>query len=295
MLMHIMPGDQFALYGEHVPAEIKARWAASRGTDQPVAVQYARWLRDIASGYLGWSQSRHASVATVILGVVPNTMLLMALAFTSSLVLGVAIGAWQGARARSPGDRIVTAASLLLYSTPEFFLGLLLSAVFAYRLHIFPANGMSSVEASYQSLPDRMWDVARHLVLPWLSLTLVGTAVFARFQRAAMEERIAEPFVRTARAKGLSERAVRGHALRASLIPVVTLAGVLLPTLLTGAVLVEQIFAWPGLGLEFVRAVNTHDYDLVAGIAIVGSAMTVVGSMLADVGRAIIDPRLRHS
>ncbi len=280
----------------NVPLELRAQWRAQQGLDQPVAVQYRRWIVDVARGRLGHSTSQQRPVVDVIGERLPRTLLLMSLALGASIVLGAALGAWQGARAGKSSDRALTFVSLLLYSIPEFWFALALLYLFAYRLHVLPATGMIDA-AMYDSMTpwQQMIDRARHLVLPWMSLTVMGTAIFARYQRGTMCDIMREPFVRTARAKGLAEPAVRRHAWRAAILPVVTLAGLYFPALLTGAVFVERVFGWPGLGSALLDAIGNRDYALVSACVIVGSAMTAMGSLLADVVRALVDPRLRLS
>jgi len=222
----------------------------------------------------------------------PKTLLLMGLAFVASLLLGVVLGVWQGARAGSGGDRTLSALTLGMYSVPEFVLAIGLLLLFVSALHWLPASGMTDPMHDYMPFADRIIDRVRHLVLPTVALTVVSAGVFARFQRAAMRDSMGEPFVRTARAKGLSEGAVRRHALRASLLPVITLAGLLFPTLLGGAVLVEKVFNWPGMGSLLFEGAGERDYWLVTGAVVVGSTMTALGTLLADVARALVDPRV---
>ncbi|MBL0169129.1 MAG: ABC transporter permease [Gemmatimonadaceae bacterium] len=297
-LLHLAPGDPVSGIADmsNVSAELRAQWRAQGGYDQPIAVQYARWMADVARGRLGRSTSQQRPVIDVIGDRLPNTLLLMSLALAASVLLGTALGAWQGARAGSRRDRALTFASLLLYSIPEFWLALALLYVFAFRAHVLPATGMIDA-AMYDSMTpwQQMVDRARHLVLPWLSLTLIGTAIFARYQRSTMRDVLRESFVRTARAKGLSESAVRRQARRAAILPVVTLSGLFFPALLTGAVFVERVYGWPGMGSALLKAVGDRDYALVSACVIVGSAMTALGSLLADVVRVILDPRLRGS
>jgi peptide/nickel transport system permease protein len=171
---------------------------------------------------------------------------------------------------------------------------MVLLQLFAGTLGWFPVGGITTATSAYESLGTQLLDRLRHLVLPWLSLSLVGVAVFARFQRSAMREVWQEPFVRTARAKGLADAGVRRHAWRASLAPVIGLAGLALPALLGGAVFVERIFAWPGMGYTTVVAVGARDYDLVAAAAIIGSVLTVTGSLVADWLQARLDPRVHR-
>jgi peptide/nickel transport system permease protein len=252
-------------------------------------------MGDVARLRLGHSTSHQRPVIDVIADRLPNTLLLMSLALGASLLFGSMLGAWQGARAGASGDRAVSFVSLLLYSVPEFWFALMLLFVFAHRLHVLPATGMIDA-AMYDSMTplEQVRDRLRHLVLPWTALTVMGTAVFARYQRAAMRESIGEPFMRTARAKGLSESSVRRQAWRVAIPPVITVAGLFFPALLTGAVFVERVFGWPGMGTALLDAISDRDYKLVSACVIIGSATTAIGTLLADVLRAVIDPRLRH-
>lgn len=296
VLMHVAPGDPFTSLGEGsgITPEMRQHYARQLGYDRPMPERYVRWLGSIAQGDFGWSSGENRKASAVIADALPNTLTLMSLAFLSSLAGGVALGAWQGTRAGSRGERTSSTVALVLFSLPEFFLALALMMVFAYWLELLPVTGMTTdVAYDYMTPLGQLGDRLRHLVLPWLSLTLVGVAMFSRFQRSATREAYREPFVRTARAKGLDERAVRRQVTRASLLPVITLAGLLLPSLLTGAVLVEKIYAWPGMGFALLDAIQSHDYAVVTGIVVVGSAMTALGSLLADVARTVADPRTR--
>jgi len=272
-----------------VREELKARW----GYDQPIGVQYLRWLGALSRGDFGWSRSHQRHVSEVLMDVIPNTLLLMSLALFSSVAFGVLIGMWQAQRAGSRGDRVVSTTTFVLYSMPEFWLAMLLLLVFVQWLRLLPAGGTHHDLAVYYTTGDYIVDWAKRLVLPWLSLTLVGAAVFARIQRAAMREVLGEPFVRNAYARGLSQRQVRRHALRASLTPVVTIAGLFLPAIVAGAVFVESVFALNGVGSTLIKAIHESDYTLVSAIVVIGSAMTVVGSLLADIMREVVDPRVR--
>ncbi len=296
LLLHLAPGDPISEIAElsSVPAELRLQWRAQAGYDQPIAVQYVRWMTDVAQGRFGHSTSQQRPVIDVISDRLPNTLLLMSLALGASVLLGATLGAWQGARAGTRRDRALTFGSLLLYSIPEFWLALALLYLFAFRLHVLPATGMMDV-AMYDTMSpwQQLVDRAQHLVLPWLSLTVIGTAIFARYQRASMRDVLRESFVRTARAKGLDESTIRRQAWRAAILPVVTLSGLYFPALLTGAVFVERVYGWPGMGTALLTAINGRDYALVSACVIVGSAMTALGSLLADVVRVFVDPRLR--
>jgi peptide/nickel transport system permease protein len=295
LLLRLAPGDPYStrLDGLPIAKETRAALRAQRGLDRPMPVQYARWLGNVVRGDLGWSSLHQRPVRAVLRELLPRTLGLMGLAFVTSLALGMAIGAWQGARAGTPADGAVSTTTLLVFSVPEFWLALLLVQLFAQTLQWLPPGGMVDSLHDYLTPADQWRDRLEHLVLPWLTLSLVGTAVFTRFQRSSMRDVWQEPFVRTARAKGLTERGVRRHAWRTALTPVIALAGLTFPALLGGSVFVERIFAWPGMGNATVAAVNARDYEFVTAAVIVGSAMTVVGSLLADALQRFADPRVR--
>ena len=207
VLLRAAPGDPYASQLETfpVPASTRAALRAERGLDLPLPAQYARWVGNVVRGDFGWSTLHQRPVADVLRDTLPRTLLLMAFALCSSLALGMLIGAWQGTHAGTLGDDTITSVSLLTWSVPEFWLALLLLQLFAHQLGWLPATGMVDEMHAYLSPVDQLRDRLEHLVLPWLTLTLVGTAVFARFQRSSMRDAWQEPFVRTARAKGLRE------------------------------------------------------------------------------------------
>ncbi|MEP6763515.1 MAG: ABC transporter permease [Gemmatimonadaceae bacterium] len=295
-MMKFAKGDPFPSTADGVAfnKEVREYYHQQLGSNDPIVVQFGRWLGSLAHGDLGISnQPGSRKVSTIIAEALPVTLQLMSLALLTSVIAGVAIGAWQGAQRRSRAQRTSSAVITVLYSLPEFWIATVLLFLFAGVLHWFPAQGMSEAGVTFHGVRAAL-DRLMHFVLPWLSLTLVGTAIFARYQQAAMRDVLDEMFVRTARAKGVSESSVLGkHALRVAILPVITVGGLFFPALLTGAVLVEKIFAWPGLGRVLTDAVASRDYYVVTGVVIVGSIMTAVGSFLADILREIYDPRLR--
>jgi peptide/nickel transport system permease protein len=294
-LIHLAPGDPFSSDSPLVTAEIRARLREQFGYDRPLVEQYVRYVRNVAQGNLGFSHSLQAPVAQVLARALPNTLQLMG----GALVLGFALGIWLGVfevrHSRSRTARAANGASLLVYSLPDFWLALMLLLTFAYWLPVFPAGGMVDVVLhDYMSPGQAAWDRLRHLILPLSTLTLIVGAIIARYQRAALFEVLPSDFVRTARAKGVQDRAVIGrHALRNSLLPMITLAGLSFPLLLGGAVFVERVFSWPGMGLIVTNAIAMRDYPLLMASVIVGGAMVVVGNFLADIGYGLADPRVR--
>lgn len=299
VLIRLAPGDPFAatLDSPSVSAETRARWSAQYGFDRPVPVQFARYLATIVQGDFGYSTSQRRPVGDVLADALPNTLLLMLVALVLSFALGIALGVFQAVRRGTAPDRLLGSVTLFFYSMPDFWLALMMMLTFAYWIPLFPVTGMvDAVMYPYWPFWRQVLDRLHHLVLPALTLTLLTAAVIARYQRAAMLDVVHDEYVRTARAKGLTERAiVRRHALRNALLPVITLFGLAFPALLGGAVFVERIFSWPGMGFLTFNAIMTRDYHLVTGSVIVGGAMVVVGSLLADVLYAAADPRLRRA
>lgn len=294
--IHLAPGQPFLPPDERPMApEVVARLRRNYGLDRPLPEQYLRYFVQLARGELGESFSQRRPVAQAIADAVPNTLLLTTTALAIDFTLGILIGLFQAARARRRSDVALANVTLFFYSLPTFWLALVLQLVFALRLGWFPTSGVTE-PALYGSLPllGRLADRLYHLVLPALTLGLVGAGGTARFQRAALLEALGHEYVRTARAKGLAERAVLvRHAWRDALLPVISLAGVALPFLLTGAVLIETVFSWPGLGKLAADAISARDYPLVLGTTLLATCAVVAGSFLADVLTAVADPRVR--
>jgi peptide/nickel transport system permease protein len=219
----------------------------------------------------------------------------MASALLVSFLAGVAIGAWQAMHRGSRADRVAGTASLVVASLPEFWLGLVLLLIFAYKLPVLPGGGVvDMVMHDHLSPVGKVIDRLRHLVLPATTLALLGTASIARHQRAALLDVLPQDFVRTARAKGVGERwVIYRHALRNALVPTIVLAGLSLPALLGGAVFVEQIFSWQGMGWVAANAFASRDYHVVVGTTVLGAILVVIGGIVTDLLHAVVDPRVR--
>lgn len=295
-LIHLAPGSPLAPpEGQDFDPATVARLRRQFGLDRPLAVQYVKYLTALAQGQFAESFAQRRPVADALGEAIPNTLLLAAAALLIDFGLGLALGVYQAAHRRHVGDIALGNIALFVNSMPTFWLGLVLLLVFAEWLGWFPVGGMSNlvlcpVIKSARCVGDRLW----HLALPALTLGLVGAASTARYQRAAMLEVLGQDYVRTARAKGVGERRVLlVHTLRNALLPFITLFGLALPFLLTGAVLVETVFAWPGMGRLAVTAILQRDYPVVTAAAVVASTMVVVGSLIADVLYAVADPRIR--
>jgi peptide/nickel transport system permease protein len=296
-LIHAAPGDPFSSITDNVNVNDAARNRMRRefGLDRPLPEQYVRWLGNLARGELGYSFNYQRPVVDVLKDALPNTLVLMGTALTASFLIGMALGIVQATRRGGLADHVVGTGAMIFGSFPDFWLAIILMLTFAYWLPIFPVAGMVNVVThDYLSAWGRFMDVVKHLVLPASALTLVIAAPIARFQRAALLDVLPEEYLRTARAKGLSEReVVLRHALRNALGPIITLLGLGLPLVLGGAVFVEGVFAWPGIGSVAIQALSARDYPMVLANVLVGSLLVVVGSILADVLYGIADPRLR--
>ncbi|HZO18691.1 MAG TPA: ABC transporter permease [Gemmatimonadaceae bacterium] len=298
LLVQLAPGDPFSnmIDNPRIPPEVRERWRARWGLDRPMHEQYVLYLRNVARGDLGWSFSQSRPVIDAIAEAVPRTLLLMGVGLLGAFVLGVATGVVRAGRRGSVADRALGAGTLFFYSMPEFWLAIMAMLVFASWLPIFPTSGMTTpVLYDYMSIAGKLGDRLAHLVLPTATLVLLTAAIIARYQRAALLDVATQDFVRTARAKGLPERAVLWrHILRNALLPVITLLGLSLPHLVGGTVFIEQVFAWPGMGRLVVGAIAARDHALVMAIVVLGSVLVTLGSLLADLLYMAADPRLRE-
>ncbi len=298
ILLQLAPGDPVDVLGAagRLPREVAEQQRINFGLDRPLVERYVRYIWNVARGNLGNSYTLPVSVASAIARRIPATLLLALSALFIDFTLGVLIGAFQGTRDRSRMDDGLSLVTLTLFSLPVFWLGAMLILVFTHNLGWLPPSGIRTPWLyPHLSWVESIWDHAKHLVLPALTLGLIGAASTARFQRAAMIDVVHHDYVRAARAKGLEERAILyRHALRNALLPVITLFGLAFPVLLSGAVLVEEVFSWPGLGSLAVDAFRNRDYPLVTGMAIVAALMVVVGNLVADLLYRAADPRTRQ-
>ncbi len=295
VLIHAAPGDPFGFDAPTVTEAVRAHWRAEFGYDRPLGTQYLLWLGNVARGNLGYSHSMHEPVRAALANALPRTLLLMGVALVLSFVLGILLALFQVERRGTRRARWAGNIALFFYSVPDFWLALVIVLAFAYWLPILPAGyPVSLATHDYMSPFAAFVDRLRHLVLPALTLVLLTTAAIARFQRNELLDVLPLDFVRTARAKGLSERrVVRRHVLRNALIPTITLFGLSLPALLGGSVFVETVFSWQGMGWLTVNAIGMRDYPLVLAGVLVGTVMVIAGNLMADVAYAVADPRLR--
>ena len=295
LITHILPGDPVdVLVGDFpAPPDYIMQVRREFGLDQPLSTQLWLYIVNLAQGNLGFSFLNRQPVLTLILQRAGSTLLLMVPALVLASVLGVMIAVRAARRAGSAMDSFLTGVSLVGYSIPVFWLAQILIVIFAVNLGWLPAQGMLSIRSSGTGL-GLVGDYAKHWVLPGFCITVYYLAVVARVARSSMLEMLHQDFVLTARAKGLSERAVLWkHVLRNSLIPVITVIGYNFGYSLTGAILTETVFAWPGLGSLFVTSISNRDYPVLAGIFLLAAIAVVLANLITDLLYAAADPRVR--
>jgi peptide/nickel transport system permease protein len=291
LIITAMPGDPVdMMIDPSVGAEALEKRRAALGLDQPIPVRYARWLREVATGNLGYSMLNGSPVSNRIGERIVPTVLLMGSALLLSLALAIPLGILSAIRQNSPFDYLATVLAFVGVSTPTFFVGLGLIYLISVKLDLLPTSMMQTPGA-----PFSLWDRVQHWILPTVVLGLNQVAIFTRYVRSSMLEVLGQDYVRTARAKGLAERmVVVRHALRNSLIPLISLLGLQIPLLFGGAVITEQIFVWPGIGRLTVEAVFQRDHPVLMGLIMMTAVLVVIGNLLADVAYAVVDPRIRY-
>lgn len=299
-MVHLAPGDPMDMYMEQrfqreVDPQVIELLRKKYGLDQPLPVQYAKWIGNIARGDLGESFRYRRPVTSLIAERVPYTLQLAVLALFFDALIGIALGITSAVRQYSRTDRAITVGSLVMYSIPGFWLALMLVLVFSVNLNWFPTSQTRSLDYELLSLPGKVVDRLWHLALPVFVLGVASAAGTARFMRNKLLDVLSEEYVVGARARGLSERAViLRHALRNALIPIVTIYGLALPFLLGGAVLIEKVFAWPGMGLLAIEAIGARDYPIILATSMIAAILVVLGNLIADVTYALVDPRVSY-
>jgi peptide/nickel transport system permease protein len=288
-LIHAAPGGPGILMSDQkLTAQQIQQLEANLGLDKPLYVQFFDWLRQLLHGDLGVAYTSDLPVAQMIAARLPATLLLGACALALALVVAIPVGTVAAVRPRGVVDNVTSALSFVGVSMPVFWLGLMLIIIFAVDLKVLPASGELSAGAAWS-----LGDLVRHLVMPTFVLSAAFMAGFARYVRASMIDVLAQQYIRTARSKGLSDRVVLyRHALRNSLIPLVTMVGLSLPLLFGGAAITESVFAWPGMGQLAVQAATARDYPLIMGITIVVAAAVILCNLLTDLSYVLIDPRI---
>lgn len=292
-LANRMPGNAvMAMISTDAPLadEIIAIRKGQLGLDLPLHIQYGRWLWQLVRGNLGYSYINGRPIADAILERVPATVQLMGTSLLFSVLVGVLLGIVSAVKRYSTLDYALTVGGFIGSSMPAFFLGLVLIYLFALTLGWFPSSGMGVIGEKYDLGVN-----LRHLFLPALTLGLIRIPLFMRYTRASLLDVIHADYIRTARAKGLPEHLVLfRHAVRNALIPVITVVGLTLPVLFSGAIIIETIFQWPGVGMLYMDAVNQRDIPMLMGIALVVGVLVLLSGILTDIAYALADPRIRY-
>jgi peptide/nickel transport system permease protein len=295
LLIRLAPGDPAAVMAGEAGASDELFLQQLRqqfGLDRPLWEQLWAYISNILSFDFGFSYRQQRPVIDLLAERLPPTLLLTGTAFVLSLVTGVTLGVMAARRAGRWSDSAITVVALFFYATPLFWVGLMGVFLFSVTLGWLPAFGMGSVGVKLTGF-ERLVDAARHLVLPALTLTLFHMAVYARMTRASMLEVRDQDFVRTARAKGVAEgRILRRHVLRNAILPVVTIAGMKAGYLLGGSIVVETVFAWPGIGRLAYEAVLQRDYNVLLGVFLVTSAVVIAVNLATDIVYSLVDPRI---
>ncbi len=294
-LLELAPGDaSLHFLDPDLPAaridQLRTQW----GLDRPAPVRYLHIVGNLAQGQLGVSLVHARPVRELLLEALPPTLQLSGLALVLAFGLGIPLGAWQAYRAGSRAEQAVGLPLLTVYAMPEFWLGMLLVMALSGGLALFPSSGMVSWNHADMGMLARTTDLLHHLVLPVATLVLPAMAWVARHQRAAMLDVLRSDYMRTARAIRLPpSRLLFRHALPSALLPILTLAGVSLPALISGSVVVETVFAWPGMGRLMVEAILGRDSPVIVACFLLYALLVVLGSLAADLLAAWVDPRLR--
>jgi peptide/nickel transport system permease protein len=293
VILKVTPGGPLAAYEanpDFSPADLQ-RLEHELGLDQPVPVQYVQWLGRFLGGDWGYSFATSQPVLSMIGQRLPNTLWLMGTVYIVTLLIALPIGVFTAVKQYSWFDHIATGATFAAFSMPPFWLGLLLIITFGLTLRLLPLGGMLAPGA-----PFTIGDLARHLILPVTTISLVQVGVYVRFLRASMLETTSQDYMRTARSKGLAEtHVIARHALKNAAIPFVTVAALDLPELFGGALVTEQIFGWPGMGRLFFDSALRSDYPVLMGILVIGAAVVIIANLIADVVYGMLDPRIRYS
>lgn len=293
-LMRLAPGDPISLMtfgSQDLSAADRDALRHAYGLDQPLPIQYLSWLGHFLSGDLGQSFLYKRPVSDMIAQTLPNTLLLAVLAIATAVVVGVPLGLLAARFRGTPVDQIIRIFGVAGHAIPSFWFALLFILILSVQFRMFPVGGMLTVGKDMTDLPDRAW----HLVGPVLALSLAGIANYSRYVRTETLEMLGQDFVRTASAKGLTGAAVlTRHVLRNALLPLITALGGLLATLVSGAVIIEQVFAWPGMGRMTWEAARSKDYPIVMAVVVLSSLMLLLSYILRDVAYGLADPRIRR-
>ncbi len=292
LLIHMVPGSPVRiLLGNHYTPLRAAELSKTLGLNKPLWEQYLIWLGNIVRGNFGFSYTYDKSVVSLMFQALPHTIVIVVVAVMLAHVFAVFLGSVQAYFENTKFDQIATVINYFFYSMPTFWLAVLLVIFFSIDLPWLPSGGIVNTQLSNPGFGD--W--ISHLILPVGALFLVSVAGWARYMRSSMREALLQDYVRTARMKGAHEfRVIFVHALRNSILPLITLFGLSLPSLLSGALFVEEVFNYPGMGLLYWDAVNSRDYPIIMGITVFIGLVTVLGNLIADILYSLVDPRIQY-
>jgi peptide/nickel transport system permease protein len=295
LFAHIAPGDPVMLVvSPTTPPAIASELHRQFGLDQPLPVQYVRWLASTLQGNLGVSFTHHRPVLDIIGDMLPNTAALALSAIFLELMIGISTGLLSSRHEGSLLDRFLSTTSLIVYTLPTFWIGVVLLALFSYGLGYLPSSQLHSLDSDHLSSLGRVFDMLKHLALPALTLALPGAAEIARYFRSSLLNVLGEEYITVARSTGMNPRRLFFlYELPNAIVPIITLTGMKFGTLLGGAVVTETIFALPGMGRLAVLAIFSRDYPLIMGCALVSGILVIAGNILADVLYGVVDPRVR--
>jgi len=295
IILRLAPGDPVTLMvggTQGMRAEDLAAMRSAYGLDQPLPIQYLSWLAHLLSGDFGRSFLYKRPVIEMIQASLPNTLLLAGLALTLTVVVGVPLGIIAARFRGSWLDQVIRVVGVMGHAIPAFWFGLLFILILSVQFRLFPVGGMLTIGKDSFDIPDRL----AHLVGPVLTLSFAGIANYSRYMRAETLEVLGQDYVRTARAKGLQENIVLFvHALRNALLPLVTALGTQIAFLISGAIVIEQVFAWPGMGRMTYDAARSKDYPIVMGVVVISSLVLMLSYIARDVAYGLVDPRIKRS
>ncbi len=294
IIIQLTPGDPVGSnLDPRASVEQKMAERARLGLDKPIHIRYLKWLGRTIKGDFGYSYIYKRPVIEVVPDFIKNSLILNVFVYIFAFILAIPIGIITAVKQYSKTDNFFSAFSLFGISMPTFFFGLLLIYFFGVKNQWFPISGMTTIGKNLEGLAKAK-DVLMHMILPGLVLIIGSLASLVRYTRTSMLEVINQDYIRTARSKGLSEKVViYKHAFRNALIPIVTIVGFTVPSLFSGAVMLETVFNWPGIGRVLVDAVNFRDYNLVMALNMFFAVLTLIGNLLADIGYALVDPRVK--
>jgi peptide/nickel transport system permease protein len=295
IVIRLAPGDPLArYYNPEIDPRVMDTVRGQLGLDDPLPVQYIKTIASFARGNFGVSLSSHRRVSDMLGEAIPRTIQLTGLALLFQILMGLGLGMISAIKRYGVADKVLSSLFLVFYSIPSFYLAFILIAVFALKLQWLPSASMSSLQMETASIWDALADRLLHLVLPVSVLGLGSAAAFARYTRGSVLDVINQEYVRTARAKGLTERSVIWkHVFKNALPQLLTVVGLSIPFLLTGAVVIEKIFAWPGMGTLIVDSIYARDYPVVLAANFVAAVMVILGNLLADLSYVWVDPRVK--